>query len=57
MEEVYQWTKVDISNEAQKELVDAMIENLEPFEGLLLDPSASSAQSIACDHDGGDKEL
>jgi elongation factor 1-gamma len=38
MEEVYEWTNVDISDEAQKELVDAMIENLEPFEGLLLDP-------------------
>jgi hypothetical protein len=57
MEEVYEWTKVDISDEAQKEFVDAMIENLERFEGLLLDPSASSAQIIACDHDSGNKEL
>jgi elongation factor 1-gamma len=31
--ELYQWTKVDISDEVQKELVNAMIEDQEPFEG------------------------
>uniref|UniRef100_A0A0E0IYA9 Elongation factor 1-gamma 2 n=1 Tax=Oryza nivara TaxID=4536 RepID=A0A0E0IYA9_ORYNI len=31
--ELYEWTKVDISDEAQKERVSAMIEDLEPFEG------------------------
>ncbi|KAK2982197.1 hypothetical protein RJ640_024942, partial [Escallonia rubra] len=31
--ELYDWTKVDISNEAQKERVNQMIEDAEPFEG------------------------
>ncbi|XP_020273297.1 elongation factor 1-gamma 2-like [Asparagus officinalis] len=31
--ELYQWTKVDLSDEAQKERVNAMIEDQEPFEG------------------------
>ncbi|XP_058097663.1 elongation factor 1-gamma 2-like isoform X2 [Magnolia sinica] len=31
--ELYEWSKVDISDEAQKERVNAMIEDLEPFEG------------------------
>eukprot|EP01018_Ginkgo_biloba_P038183 Gb_08439 [translate_table: standard] len=31
--ELYEWTKVDISDEAQKERVNAMIEDQEPFEG------------------------
>uniref|UniRef100_A0ACD5UFP1 Uncharacterized protein n=1 Tax=Avena sativa TaxID=4498 RepID=A0ACD5UFP1_AVESA len=34
--ELYEWTKVDISDEAQKERVNAMIEDLEPFEGQAL---------------------
>uniref|UniRef100_A0A0E0NBT9 Elongation factor 1-gamma 2 n=1 Tax=Oryza rufipogon TaxID=4529 RepID=A0A0E0NBT9_ORYRU len=34
--ELYEWTKVDISDEAQKERVSAMIEDLEPFEGEAL---------------------
>lgn len=34
--ELYEWTKVDISDEAQKERVSAMIEDLEPFEGQAL---------------------
>jgi elongation factor 1-gamma len=34
--ELYEWTKVDISDEAQKERVSAMIEDLEPFEGQSL---------------------
>jgi len=34
--ELYEWTKVDISDEAQKERVNAMIEDLEPFEGEAL---------------------
>lgn len=33
--ELYEWTKVDISNEAQ-ERVNAMIEDQEPFEGEAL---------------------
>ncbi|KAG5248437.1 elongation factor [Salix suchowensis] len=36
--ELYEWTKVDISDEAQKERVSQMIEDHEPFEGdALLD--------------------
>ncbi|KVI03051.1 elongation factor 1-gamma 2-like [Cynara cardunculus var. scolymus] len=31
--ELYEWTKVDISDEAQKERVNQMIEDYEPFEG------------------------
>ncbi|GLJ31986.1 hypothetical protein SUGI_0643960 [Cryptomeria japonica] len=31
--ELYDWTKVDISDEVQKERVNAMIEDQEPFEG------------------------
>ncbi|ESW20570.1 hypothetical protein PHAVU_006G220100 [Phaseolus vulgaris] len=31
--ELYEWTKVDISDEAQKERVSQMIEDYEPFEG------------------------
>uniref|UniRef100_A0A0D6QV55 Uncharacterized protein n=1 Tax=Araucaria cunninghamii TaxID=56994 RepID=A0A0D6QV55_ARACU len=31
--ELYDWTKVDINDEAQKERVNAMIEDQEPFEG------------------------
>jgi elongation factor 1-gamma len=31
--ELYEWTKVDLNDEAQKELVNAMIEDQEPFEG------------------------
>jgi len=31
--ELYEWTKVDINDEAQKERVNAMIEDQEPFEG------------------------
>ncbi|KEH32761.1 translation elongation factor EF1B, gamma chain [Medicago truncatula] len=31
--ELYEWTKVDISDEAQKERVGQMIEDFEPFEG------------------------
>ncbi|KAJ4749406.1 Elongation factor 1-gamma [Rhynchospora pubera] len=31
--ELYEWTKVDISDEVQKERVNAMIEDQEPFEG------------------------
>uniref|UniRef100_A0A0D3GI13 Elongation factor 1-gamma 2 n=1 Tax=Oryza barthii TaxID=65489 RepID=A0A0D3GI13_9ORYZ len=31
--ELYEWTKVDLSDEAQKERVNAMIEDQEPFEG------------------------
>ncbi|XP_052194297.1 elongation factor 1-gamma [Diospyros lotus] len=31
--ELYDWTKVDISDEAQKERVNQMIEDFEPFEG------------------------
>ncbi|KAK7267456.1 hypothetical protein RIF29_20130 [Crotalaria pallida] len=31
--ELYEWTKVDISDEAQKERVSQMIEDFEPFEG------------------------
>ncbi|XWS67457.1 hypothetical protein CRYUN_Cryun04dG0008100 [Craigia yunnanensis] len=31
--ELYEWKKVDIANEAQKELVNQMIEDYEPFEG------------------------
>lgn len=34
--ELYEWTKVDISDEAHKERVNAMIEDLEPFEGETL---------------------
>ncbi|KAJ6846014.1 elongation factor 1-gamma 2-like [Iris pallida] len=34
--ELYEWTKVDISDEAQKERVNAMIEDQEPFEGEAL---------------------
>lgn len=34
--ELYDWSKVDIANEAQKERVNAMIEDLEPFEGEVL---------------------
>jgi elongation factor 1-gamma len=34
--ELYTWTKVDLSDEAQKERVNAMIEDLEPFEGEAL---------------------
>jgi elongation factor 1-gamma len=34
--EFYEWTKVDIFDEAQKECVNAMIEDLEPFEGAAL---------------------
>jgi len=34
--ELYDWTKVDISDEAQKERVNAMIEDQEPFEGEAL---------------------
>ncbi|CAD5168813.1 unnamed protein product [Musa acuminata subsp. malaccensis] len=34
--ELYDWAKVDISDEAQKELVNAMIEDQEPFEGEAL---------------------
>ncbi|KAG8075455.1 hypothetical protein GUJ93_ZPchr0006g41205 [Zizania palustris] len=34
--ELYDWTKVDISDEVQKERVNAMIEDLEPFEGEAL---------------------
>ncbi|XP_065870667.1 elongation factor 1-gamma-like [Euphorbia lathyris] len=31
--ELYEWTKVDLSDEAQKERVNQMIEDFEPFEG------------------------
>ncbi|KAJ3674818.1 hypothetical protein LUZ60_005434 [Juncus effusus] len=31
--ELYEWTKVDLSDEAQKERVSQMIEDAEPFEG------------------------
>ncbi|KAA8536597.1 hypothetical protein F0562_029075 [Nyssa sinensis] len=34
--ELYDWTKVDISDEAQKERVNQMIEDQEPFEGEAL---------------------
>jgi elongation factor 1-gamma len=34
--ELYEWTKADISDPAQKERVEAMIEDLEPFEGQAL---------------------
>lgn len=34
--ELYEWTKVDINDEAQKERVNAMIEDQEPFEGEAL---------------------
>ncbi|CAL9042778.1 unnamed protein product [Musa banksii] len=34
--ELYDWAKVDISDEAQKERVNAMIEDQEPFEGEAL---------------------
>ena len=34
--ELYQWTKADISDPAQKARVEAMIEDLEPFEGQAL---------------------
>ncbi|CAL0309602.1 unnamed protein product [Lupinus luteus] len=34
--ELYEWTKVDISDEAQKERVNQMIEDYEPFEGETL---------------------
>ncbi|KAK1308565.1 hypothetical protein QJS10_CPA09g00594 [Acorus calamus] len=34
--ELYEWKKADISDEAQKELVNAMIEDQEPFEGEAL---------------------
>lgn len=34
--ELYEWTKVDISDEAQKERVSQMIEDFEPFEGETL---------------------
>jgi elongation factor 1-gamma len=34
--ELYEWTKVDISDEAQKERVSQMIEDAEPFEGEAL---------------------
>ncbi|XP_058090122.1 elongation factor 1-gamma-like [Magnolia sinica] len=34
--ELYEWSKVDISDEAQKERVNAMIEDQEPFEGEAL---------------------
>ena len=33
---LYEWTKVDISDAAQKERASAMIEDLEPFEGEAL---------------------
>lgn len=34
--ELYDWTKVDVSDEAQKERVNQMIEDAEPFEGEAL---------------------
>lgn len=34
--ELYDWRKVDINDEAQKERVNAMIEDQEPFEGEAL---------------------
>jgi elongation factor 1-gamma len=34
--ELYEWTKADISDPAQKARVEAMIEDLEPFEGQAL---------------------
>nr|AIZ68134.1 translation elongation factor 1-gamma [Albuca bracteata] len=34
--ELYEWTKVDLNDEAQKERVNAMIEDQEPFEGEAL---------------------
>ncbi|KAB1210901.1 Elongation factor 1-gamma 2 [Morella rubra] len=34
--ELYEWKKVDINNEAEKERVNQMIEDLEPFEGEAL---------------------
>jgi len=34
--ELYEWTKVDISDEAQKERASQMIEDCEPFEGEAL---------------------
>ncbi|KAK9740658.1 hypothetical protein RND81_03G051600 [Saponaria officinalis] len=34
--ELYEWTKVDISDEGQKERVNQMIEDCEPFEGEAL---------------------
>ncbi|KAL4182329.1 hypothetical protein AMTRI_Chr12g275440 [Amborella trichopoda] len=34
--ELYEWTKVDINDETQKERVNAMIEDQEPFEGEAL---------------------
>ncbi|KAL5714869.1 hypothetical protein ACHQM5_016771 [Ranunculus cassubicifolius] len=34
--ELYEWTKVDISDEAQKERASQMIEDYEPFEGEAL---------------------
>ncbi|CAM0910230.1 unnamed protein product [Alopecurus aequalis] len=36
MEEVYECNKVGICDEVQKEHVDSMIEDLEPFEGQAL---------------------
>lgn len=34
--ELYEWKKVDVNDEVQKELVNAMIEDQEPFEGEAL---------------------
>lgn len=34
--ELYEWSKVDVSDEAQKERVNAMIEDQEPFQGEAL---------------------
>lgn len=34
--ELYEWTKVDITDDAQKERVNQMIEDHEPFEGEAL---------------------
>ncbi|KAJ6389795.1 hypothetical protein OIU77_028005 [Salix suchowensis] len=45
--ELYEWTKVDISDEAQKERVSQMIEDHEPFEGdALLDANESLFSGI-----------
>ncbi|CAK7357164.1 unnamed protein product [Dovyalis caffra] len=45
--ELFEWTKVDISDEAQKERVSQMIEDCEPFEGRpFWMPSASSEATL-----------
>ncbi|KAG8378504.1 hypothetical protein BUALT_Bualt08G0144000 [Buddleja alternifolia] len=45
--ELYEWTKVDINDEAQKERVNQMIEDAEPFEGqALLDAKCFKTSSV-----------